>query len=110
MACGHLREFGMRYKSWPSFLFLSRWVGQEGQQEGILHRDLWRKLARQDMSVRAWRQGERPGGDTVGDRKESLVLERITVLGDGHLDLALPVCEDEGTATQELTAFSLVHG
>lgn len=60
--------------------------------------------------MRAWRQGERPGGDTVGDRKESLVLERITVLGDGHLDSALPVCEDEGTATQELTAFSLVHG
>ena len=45
MACGHLREFGMSYKSWPSCLFLSRWVGQEGQQEGILRRDLWRKLA-----------------------------------------------------------------
>ena len=58
--------------------------------------------------MRAWRQEEHPGGDTLGDREESLVLERITFLGDGHLDLALPVCEDEGTATQELTAFSLV--
>lgn len=59
--------------------------------------------------MRAWRQEEHPGGDTLGDRKESLVLERITFLGDGRLDLALPICEDEGTATEELTAFSLVH-
>ena len=37
------------------------------------------------------------------------MLERIPFLGEGYLDLTLPVCEDEGTATQELTAFPLVH-
>ena len=45
----------------------------------------------------------------LGDRKESLGLERIPFLGEGYLDLTLSVCEEEGTASQELTAFPLVH-
>ena len=80
----------MRCTARPSFSILSRWVGQEGQREGMLHRGLRGKPAQMGCAHEGFEAGGALRTGHVGSRGPA-AQEKTTFLGEGQgLDASGP--------------------